>query len=668
MANWWDGYPWRMIQTNLREIDMVDIDASVYADWMNKMGATVAMINAAGIIASYRTELPFHFQSPCLQGGQLVDIIDACHRQGVKVLARTDFSKVRRPLYEEHPEWACVYSGGVIEDYNGDVHCCINGDYQQVCSHEIIKELLSTHDFDGIFFNMGGFITKNYSHRYLGICRCDRCRTAFLAFSGYELPLHEDKDDPIYRKYELFRREVRNEHARKTVANIKKIRPDIAINRNTIDGTGILRQESNTEFDRPLPRWQYSGSANTKWAVTSWPDLVCTNTTVDFIGFYYRHVAVCPVQQELRLWQNLANCGGLDYYLIGRLDNHRDRSGYDAVKRVFGYHAEHFESTYKGLRPNSEILLVRDGSDGDAEYRGWFRMLAEGHFFFDVVTIERLPSVDLDSYGAIALPDTKYLGDESASLLDVYVEKGGTLIATGESGLYDEALEPRWACALQSLGIRRVRGVRRDLRSALLEIDDPSLFPGLANRDLLYFGDTFIFADYVDLSDGFLRYIPPHNYGPPERCYWTQVTEMPGLRVTSHGSGRGIHIPWLPGGLYHREGYDNTLLFIWDVLRMAGLAPVEGNLSPMVEITRSGNMERGFTLIQLVNGAGHFGNSFFDPPTMRDLSFSIPFLRRPADVCCLNGGRVDVVYDEGAKELRIELDRLDFFEAVKIES
>ena len=29
--HWWDGYPWRMIQTNLRQIDMEDMDAEKYA-------------------------------------------------------------------------------------------------------------------------------------------------------------------------------------------------------------------------------------------------------------------------------------------------------------------------------------------------------------------------------------------------------------------------------------------------------------------------------------------------------------------------------------------------------------------------------------------------------------------------------------------------------------
>ena len=29
--HWWTNYPWRMIQTNLREIDMAEIDAETYS-------------------------------------------------------------------------------------------------------------------------------------------------------------------------------------------------------------------------------------------------------------------------------------------------------------------------------------------------------------------------------------------------------------------------------------------------------------------------------------------------------------------------------------------------------------------------------------------------------------------------------------------------------------
>ena len=59
----------------------------------------------------------------------LRQIIDACHEEGIRVIARTDFSKVRYDLYEQHPEWAYRTAKGEIVNYNGE--------YQQMIMFEI---------------------------------------------------------------------------------------------------------------------------------------------------------------------------------------------------------------------------------------------------------------------------------------------------------------------------------------------------------------------------------------------------------------------------------------------------------------------------------------------------------------------------------------------------
>jgi hypothetical protein len=148
-----DQLPWRLIQTNLREIDMRDIRSSQGVSDLQAFNATLLMINAAGIIASYPTRLPYHFQSPFLTGDSLQEIVDACHAAGIRVIARTDFSKVRRPIYESHPEWAYRSAKGHIVEYNGDVHVCPIR-YQQEGILNILAELFDTHPTE--FFNMGG--------------------------------------------------------------------------------------------------------------------------------------------------------------------------------------------------------------------------------------------------------------------------------------------------------------------------------------------------------------------------------------------------------------------------------------------------------------------------------------------------------------------------------
>jgi len=673
MDVWWQSQQWRLIQTNLREIDMLDIDAQQVVEDLRSFKANVLLLNAAGIIASYPTELPFHFQSPYLKNDSLQDILDACHNAGVRVMARTDFSKVRRPIYEEHPDWAYISPDGEIVDYNGDVHVCINGPYQQVYALKIIEELFETLDFDGIFFNMGGYQTRDYSGNYYGICHCQHCQREFEAMYGLSLPEVEDLSDPLYRTYLEFQQRTLAAHRAKVYHFITERWPDICIANHTEFNRGFIRQESNTAIERPLPHWQYSASDNTKWAVRSYLDMLSSNTTVDFIDFPYRHVAVSPHQQTLRLAQNLANGGALDYYLIGRLDNHEDRSGFDGIRDLFHYHAEN-EETYVDLVSKANVMLLKQRGPHTDEYRGWFRFLVENHILFDVVRTDAALDVSWEQYDAVIAPELEAMSDALAQRLDAFVEAGGTLIAVGQTGFRDAFYNPRPKPALDSLGIEAVTFVREDMRSSYLKFADPDDkdgFPRMEEIDLVYVDGAYVYATYADHAETRMNLIPPHNFGPPERCYYEQVTSYPGLVVHPFGGGRAIYLPWSPGALFHRQGHLNTAYFCGDLLlRIADVGTVEGNLSPMVEVTRFAKSDGSYDLLHLVNGSGHFGNSFYAPVTMQDVCISIKCESPPQDVIALRGRDLSeeeaLTFDWANGLLSIMVSKLQLFEALKV--
>jgi hypothetical protein len=670
MDTWWQTQQWRLIQTNLREIDMLDIDAQQVVEDLQSFKANVLLLNAAGIIASYPTDLPFHFQSPYLQGDSLQDILDACHNARIRVMARTDFSKVRRPIYEEHPDWAYISPDGEIVDYNGDVHVCINGPYQQTYALKIIEELFKTLDFDGIFFNMGGYQTRDYSGNYHGICHCQHCQRAFEAMYGLSLPEVEDLSDPLYRTYLAFKQQTLAAHRVKVYRFITERWPDVCVANHTEFNRGFIRQESNTAIERPLPHWQYSASDNTQWAVRSFPGMVSSNTTVDFIDFPYRHVAVSPHQQTLRLAQNLANGGALDYYLIGRLDNHEDRSGFEGIRDLFHYHAEN-EDTYVDLVSQANVMLLKQHGPHTDEYRGWFRFLIENHVLFDVVRTDTAPEVSWEQYGTVIAPELEAMSDALAQRLDAFVEAGGTLIAVGQTGFRDEFYNPRPEPALDALGIETVAAIREDMRSSYLKFanpDDKDGFPRMEEIDLVYLDGAYVYATYADDAETRMNLIPPHNYGPPERCYYEQVTSHPGLVVNPFGEGRAIYLPWSPGALFHRQGHLNTAYFCGDLLlHIADVGSVQGSLSPMVEVTRFTKSDGSYDLLHLVNGSGHFGNSFYAPVTMQDVRVLIKSASAPRDVIALRGGedrRPTFDWSEG--RLSIDVSELRLFEALKI--
>ena len=660
---WWQGWPWRLVQTNLREVDMVDIDAERYVASLQELGATVAMINTSGIVASYPTALPFHTQSAFLRGDDLTTIIDACHGAGIKVIARTDFSKVRRELYERHPDWATRRADGAVIDEGGDVHVCPSGAYQKEFAPRIVEETITSLDVDGIYFNMAGFQTTDYRGVDHGICRCAACIEGFLQMFDLPLPTSRDLDDAVFRRYLVFQDRTIRASKEPMDASIRRLRPDVAIDRPTDERGGFVRQESSSALDRTPCEWPYSASANTKWVIASLPNTVSSNSSVDFVDYAVRHVAVSRERQRLRLARSLANGGGLDHYVIGRLDRRHDRSALGAVHELFRFHEAH-EADYRDLRSCAPVALLTGSHGSPDEFRGWFRVLAEHHFLFDVLLIDRVSANVLARYEAVILPDHQPIGDDVAATLDRFVADGGTLIATGRSGWRDAELEPRESPTLACLGIERVHGTR-DVRGGYLELDDRAGLRRLADTDLVFLDDVYVDARYRRHAVRHLRSIPPGPFGPPERLVLPSPTGEPGLVTHAFGAGRAVYVPWRCGALVDRHGQVNTSSFVADVLEHhARIEPIGGNLPPMVEVTlleRAGG--RGH-LLHLVNGSG--AGTDAPPVPMHDLEVEVPIPGEPTSVLGLVDGR-ELEWHATQERLRLRIPELTLFEAIRID-
>ena len=89
--------------------------------------------------------------------------------------------------------------------------------------------------------------------------------------------------------------------------------------------------------------------------------------------------------------------------MIGRLDGHADRSGFDAVREIFRYHARH-EREYADLRPCATTALVTGPFGNVAEFRGWFRVLTEQHVVFDTLVVDALDEGVPERFRALGAP------------------------------------------------------------------------------------------------------------------------------------------------------------------------------------------------------------------------------------------------------------------------
>ncbi len=652
MKHWWEGYPWRMIQTNLRQIDMADINAKEYAKQLKDFGATVVTLNAAGIIASYQTKHPYQAQSEYLTGDSLRQLIDACHEEGIRVIARTDFSKVHYDLYAQHPEWAYRTAKGEIVNYNGDVHVCPNGEYQQKIMFEILEELLTTHPFDGVFCNMSGFLVMDYSGNFHGPCHCDSCKKKYKELYGTEMPETDDLRDPaLIGKYMQFTGRCTAEHKARMRSLVKGINEEIAMN-----GLDYIRSESNTEIGRE--EWIYSASGNARLSAGPFHRRPADNASVDFMGFRYRHASVSPALMELRQWQNLANAGSTSLYIMGRLDNHPDVSGFEPTKKAFRFHAEH-EDLFTNLVSGAEVMVLRsmNWQRADAEVYGWIRALTESHIPFDEMSVHELQDMaQLEGKKYLILPGIRNLTPTQAALIDSFAQRGGTVLASGDQAVKNGDV------VLKCLGIEQVKETRRGCMSSMFEIreSDRPFFPRCAETPYITPGEEIGLMQPQEGARTYLRLIPEHMFGPPERCYYTEVTDEPGVIAYSCGGGRGICIPFKIGAFFYKEGHRNSLSFIQDILfHLAGIREIAPGLTPMTELTVKKAGEK--TLVQLVNTTGIFSNSYYPPVPIRDITLTMPGKTAAA----LNGGKLEAA--QNGAMLQIKLNKLNAYEAILIE-
>lgn len=662
---WWKEQPWRMIQTNLREIDMADISAERFVSDLLEFHATVVLLNAAGISAGYDTKLPFHIKNPYLTGDSLKKIVDLCHEKGIRVIARADFSKVRQEVYETHPEWAFRTGDGGVMEQNGYVQTCLCGEYQQKYAFEVIEELFREIPFDGLYCNMGGFQTKDYEFHDYGFCHCSGCRNGFKAFSGKELPDQAWKEkkleDPVWKEYEAFQKSTVKAYRKKMSDFLKGISREICF-----DDVDYGRIEAATEISTRLPHWIYHASSNCRAILgAGTTGIICSNTTVSYPGYGLRHASVSPSLHAMRLWQNLANLGALDFYLIGRLDTAMDRRGFPAVKKIFGFHQAH-EEEYKGLHSTAKVLLRRkDRWVASEEEKGWIRVLTEAHILFAEILPDAMKKADLSKYQAVILGDEGDLDKQEADQIDLYVHQGGTVIASGLNRIREAG--SRIYKFLKSSGILNVRKEERNAMSSqlLLSQEDKSAFPSHQEMDAIPVGDVYFFLEWDKASRTFLRYIPRQPFGPPECCFSTKVWEEPGLIVHHYGSGMFLTIPWLPGSFYSRTGHGNTVPFMRDVLmKHCGLSSIAKELTPMVEVTVSED-DSNHCLVQLVNNSGAFGLTFFEPLPVENIHLEITAEVPAVSVVSLMGGSVR--WQMKGKTLHLWLERLEEYDALRIQ-
>jgi len=589
---WWMWEPIRWIQTNLRETDS-GLDPQQLVDFLANYRANVLLLNMGGIVAQYPTKLEFHYASPHMPpgGDTFGEVLRLAQQRRIRVVGRFDFSKTQKPVFDAHPEWFFRRANGEPVIYNGLYSTCINGGYYRQHAMNILTEALERYEVDGLFFNMFGNQSTDYSGRFVGHCHCEACQHRFRERYGRDLPAQPDT------QYREFLAECSREVAAAIGKLIHEKRPQAGYFNYMQELTDGIMSESNTAVSRPLPLWPYSASDNVNRARTSQPGKVAVNLNMQFVDYPWRFATVPKQEIALRMWQNLAHGGALTLAINGTPANQQDRQALEIGRPIFRWAAEH-QQFYIAQKSAARVLLLRSTAN-QASYRGIFRLLTEQHVPFSVA--DNMEWLARDSY------DLVIAADWAPRALESWLRNGGRLLIV--SGRQPEFAPARVVKRWESVqGYMRVR--------------DRAVLPSLTNADLLMLN-----GDYLELEASgrpALTFVPPSMFGPPEKIHVDmQDTDKPGLVFGGYGQGRFAWLPWDVGGLYYRHSLDSHAALLADVIErmLPNGRQVTTNAHPAVEFSL---MQQGSrTLLHMVNVSGHSGTAYFPPAPMQGIRVAV---------------------------------------------
>jgi hypothetical protein len=565
----WVDKPMRWAQLTLVEDDPPKFDLAFWLDYFARTKSDAVCLSAGGCVAYYPTEVPFHHRSAWLGDRDVFgELVAGCRKLGMVVIARTDPHATYDDVQAAHPDWIAVTADGKPRRHWASPEMwvtCGLGPYNFDFMTRVKEEIMTRYKVDGIFINRW-----NGS----GTCYCEHCRTAFKADTGFDLPRTNVAQDPARHAYLLWSQNRLFDLWQHWDAAVRKINPDSCVIPNAGGGaTSPLDMKRIGELAPTLMAdHQARRGVTVPWANgKKGKEYRATMGRKPIIGIFsvgleepYRWKDSVQSVDEIRLWAIDGIANGLRPWFTKFAGSINDPRWLKPVEELYRW-CHDAEPYLRNERPLARVAMVYSqqtawfhaGEHGSNDHvedagNGWYHALIEARIPFEMVHDRLLDADHLAPFKTLILPNIAALSDEQCAQLRDFVQRGGGLIATSESSLFDEAGVQRRNFGLADLfGVSFAGRVEGPMHNAYVRLEHETapghpLLAGLEDAPRIIHGVWRVeVTPTLDFPRPPLTLIPSYPDLPMEKVFTkTPRTDIAQVFLREIGSGRVVYFPW----------------------------------------------------------------------------------------------------------------------------
>lgn len=443
-------------------------------------GVTISEMNFVDPFYPYYDSKLLKRRSPHVPLDRIDKDVAEYKKLGVKILAVYP-PCLQGEVYADHPSWRRIPTNTTqipeidLKQFPHGGMLCLLGPYGDFFI-EVLAEIqtkfpdVAAYSFDGL--------------HYGGVCYCEHCRANFRKDTGKEIP-NTDMNNPEFRRYQHWADRKMEDVVRRAQDRLKKINPDVALVTWTTNAGRFghfmsiprnMPSRMNLLLDAPDQEFWLDETNRGNSIVPAFANAYIWASTNHRVAFSEPYLMThgnpygndsFPASEILRRMLLAATHGAMPSIAVGQ--SQRLQQGvYDAMDEI---QRRKSWLTHKKPEPWAAIVMSDNTrnfygrSAGHVEERymanvlGMFRMATEEHLQATVINDWNLNEADLARYSVLIMPNTACLDDSQARAVRDFVKRGGGLVATQDTSLFDEFGTPRKNFALDDVFGVRYAGV-----------------------------------------------------------------------------------------------------------------------------------------------------------------------------------------------------------------